>query len=228
MTLLSNRSNALGEWLLARRNRLPLWFFLLTLSALLIARPFWIVPDSLWLNIPCLVVVLGGILVRMLTLGYSPPGSRLQTRGFYALCRHPLEWGSLLIGLGILAYAGVLGWMLTGGVLWGWTIEKVLLAEEKRLRRKFGPAYAEYAASTNALLPVWQNWQPTDTPFSWRRALRIGKRDLLGVMMAMSLISVLKVRVVSFGWSIDPFWLITMAVTVALWLLTWVLQKVMR
>lgn len=228
MTLLSDQSTALGKWLLARRNRLPVWFFCLSALALLVARPFWIVPDSLWLNIPCLAVSLGGILIRMLTVGYTPPGARLQTRGMYAVCRHPLELGSLLIWLGILAYTGVLGWMLSGLLLWGWIIEKVLLAEEKSLRRKFGHAYAEYAADTNALLPRWKRWQRPAERFSLRRALRIGNRDLMGLILSMLLISVLKDRVVSFGWSLDPFWFWTTAGTVILLIICQVIRKIVR
>ena len=124
MTLLSDSSTILGKWLLARRQRLPLWLFLLSILALLIARPFWITPDSLWLNIPCLLVAFGGMVIRMVTVGYTPPGAHFQTRGMYAVCRHPLELGSFLIWLSIFAYTGVLGWMLFGLVLRSWLIEK--------------------------------------------------------------------------------------------------------
>ena len=171
MTLLSDTSSSLGKWLLTRRQRLPLWFFLLSILALLIARPFWIVPDSLWLNIPCLLVAFGGIVIRMLTVGYTPPGAQFQTQGMYAVCRHPLELGSFLIWSGILAYTGVLGWILCGLVLRGWLIEKILTTEETALCHKFGPAYYTYAISTSASRGMGGSCGNAHRSFSLQRLL---------------------------------------------------------
>ena len=228
MTLLSDTSSSLGKWLLTRRQRLPLWFFLLSILALLIARPFWIVPDSLWLNIPCLLVAFGGIVIRMLTVGYTPPGAQFQTQGMYAVCRHPLELGSFLIWSGILAYTGVLGWILCGLVLRGWLIEKILTTEETALCHKFGPAYYTYAISTSAILPLWKAWQTPQERFSWRRALRLFNRDLLGLLLAMLLISIFKGRVVSFGWTLDSFWIWTSAGTLILLFISQIVRKLAR
>ena len=228
MTLLSDSSSTLGKWLLARRRRLPLWFFLLSILALLIARPFWIEPDSLWLNIPCLIVALGGIVIRMVTVGYTPPGAHFQTQGMYAVCRHPLELGSFLIWLSILAYTGVLGWMLCGLVLRSWLVEKILTTEENALCRKFGASYYNYAHSTSALLPCWKAWQTPAERFSWRRALRLFNRDLGSLILAMLLISVFKGRVVFFGWSLDSFWIWTSAGTAILLCLSQIIRKLAR
>ncbi len=228
MTLLSDYSTAQGKWLLARRRQWPLWFFLLSILALIIARPFWIVPDSLWLNIPCLLVSLGGIVIRTITVGYTPPGTHLQTRGMYAVCRHPLELGSFLIWLGILAYTGVLGWMLFGLLGRSWMVEKMLITEETALCRKFGATYKEYAATTSAVLPQWKAWETPDEHFSWRRALRLFNRDLLGLILAMLLISVFKSRVVSFGWDLDPFWFWTSIGTLLLLGISQIVRKIVR
>ncbi len=228
MTLLSDSSTILGKWLLARRQRLPLWLFLLSILALLIARPFWITPDSLWLNIPCLLVAFGGMVIRMVTVGYTPPGAHFQTRGMYAVCRHPLELGSFLIWLSIFAYTGVLGWMLFGLVLRSWLIEKILTTEENALCRKFGADYYNYACSTSAILPLWKAWQTPEERFSWRRALRVFNRDLLGLILAMLLISVFKGRVVSFGWTLDSFWIWTSAGTAILLFISQIVRKLAR
>ena len=228
MTLLSESSTSWGKWLMARRRQLPLWFFLLSLLALIVARPFWIVPDSLWLNIPCLAVSLGGIIIRMLAVGYTPPGARFQSQGMYALCRHPLELGSFLIWLGILAYTGVLGWMLCALLLRGWMVEKILEIEENTLQRKFGSAYTTYAENPNILLPRWKEWTKPEERFSWRRALRLSNRDLMGLILAMMIISVFKDRVVSFGWSLDPFWVWTTIGTAVILIISQIVRKIVH
>lgn len=228
MTLLSDSSTTLGKWLLARRRRLPLWFFGLSILALIIARPFWIVPDSLWLNIPCLAVALGGIIIRMITVGYTPPGARFQTQGMYAVCRHPLELGSLLIWSSILAYTGVFGWMLCALLLRGWMVEKILKTEETALLRKFGTAYLDYAENTNTLLPRWKAWTKPEERFSWRRALRVSNRDLMGLILAMMILSVFKDRVVSFGWTLDAFWIWTTIGTLLILFISQIVRKIVR
>ncbi len=205
---LSEMNAALGGRLCARRGRLPLVWTLLSVLALLFSTPFRITPDSLWLDVPCLLALSAGIVLRALTAGYACPGGGLRTREMYSLCRHPAELGGGLIWLGVFSYTGLAGWTLCALLLYGWSLEKILLAEEAALGERFGAAYGDYAAGSNALLPRWRAWLPSENRFSLSRALARALRDWSGCLPVLLLLSLLKNRMISFGWSVDLFWLL--------------------
>lgn len=104
-------------------------------------------------------IVLFGLLFRIAARGYkaeiSPDGKHLITDGLYALMRHPMYFGTLLIGLGIIL------------VLFEWWAFPLFLIiflliyipqihrEEDRLLRCFGEEYRAYCEKTPKYFPYF-------------------------------------------------------------------------
>lgn len=97
--------------------------------------------------------VLGGLLVRLIATGTIIKDDRLTTEGVYGMVRHPLYLGNTLYGIGLC---------LMGRVAWFWGAFTLLslafhlpasLEEEGYLRRRYGPAYDDYARNVPRFLP---------------------------------------------------------------------------
>ena len=80
------------------------------------------------------------------------PGQPIVTRGPYAVVRHPIYLGVLLLAAGtLLAHPSVATICIAAGLAVGvaWKIP----AEERMLRAAYGESWARYAAGVPALLP---------------------------------------------------------------------------
>jgi protein-S-isoprenylcysteine O-methyltransferase Ste14 len=183
-----------GDWLFRWRSYLPLPVIALLLPALWHFR----YPEGsyslhlLWTSF-CLLVALSGLAVRAMAVGHAPRGTsgrntRLQkadslnTTGLYSVVRHPLYVGNALMWLGVALFPRSL-WMLGVTMLAYWLLyERIMLAEETFLSRKFGAAYDEWAARTPAFIPRLSGWREPALPFCWRTVLRREYSGLLGVI----------------------------------------------
>ena len=94
-----------------------------------------------------------GFLVRLWAAGHVHKNAELAREGPYALVRHPLYTGNLLLGLG---FALASGWIwalpLTALVFFAFYPDAVRY-EDAKLERLFGAPWREWAASTPALVP---------------------------------------------------------------------------
>lgn len=138
--------------------------------------------EETWM-LSCFGLALAGQTLRAYVVGHVPPGTSgrntraqradaLNTTGFYSLCRHPLYLANFIVFVGILLAMQV-WWFVVIGVLAFWIYyERIMAVEEGYLHRKFGQAYAEWAARTPAFLPALGQWQRADRDFSWKMALR--------------------------------------------------------
>lgn len=77
---------------------------------------------------------------------------RLVTSGVYALARHPIYGGLLLLALGWSAYAGSLGTLAAALSLWA-LFELKSRFEERALLARY-PEYARYRAGTRRFVPL--------------------------------------------------------------------------
>ena len=127
---------------------------LLTILFAVIARP---IP---WLLYSATVFVLFGIAIRLWASGFIIKNKELATNGPYALVRHPLYVGNILI---ILAFA------LASGLWWTFLIVVAFLGfyyptaieyEDRKLSTKFESSWQVYAKQTSALLPGLSNRVP--------------------------------------------------------------------
>lgn len=94
-----------------------------------------------------------GMLIRFHASGYVRKNKELATDGPYALMRHPLYTGNILLVVGF-ALAGSLWWNLLIALVFFWFYYPPAIEyEDRKLRRIFGEAWEKWAEHTPALLP---------------------------------------------------------------------------
>jgi protein-S-isoprenylcysteine O-methyltransferase Ste14 len=114
-----------------------------------VARP---IPWALYL---CTVIVVIGVAVRMWASGFILKNEQLATNGPYALVRHPLYSGNILV---VYAFAGA------SGVWWTFVVATAFLLfyyptaieyEDRKLQKIFGDAWLAFGKNTPALVPAF-------------------------------------------------------------------------
>ena len=158
-----------------------------------------------------------GLAIRVLVVGYAAPGTSgrnsrrqrarvLNTTGLYALVRHPLYLGNLLITLawslsthsGAMVLIALLAFMLY--------YERIILTEEAFLIRQFGNTFREWAHVTPTIMPRLAHWSTPDNAICWRTVIRreyLTACLIVGVMIAVHLI---RTHWAAAGSPSDPFW----------------------
>jgi hypothetical protein len=100
-----------------------------------------------------LAVVLTGIFIRSWAAGAIHKTETLTTTGPYALARHPLYIGSLLIAIGFfIIIASPLDVAIIAGTLIPLHVRKAR-REERKLSVKFGEEWQAYCRRTGAFFP---------------------------------------------------------------------------
>ncbi|MBT9537289.1 MAG: lipid A phosphate methyltransferase [Nitrospirae bacterium] len=171
-----------GDWLFKWRSYLPLLILPVVVVALkdfeYLERVFGDTIDDLWQGF-CIIVSLSGLVIRCITVGYVPKetsgrntkrqkAESLNTTGMYSIVRHPLYLGNFFIMLGAASFVEV-WWLTLIFVLSFWLYyERIIIAEEEFLRRKFENVYVDWSGKTPAFLPRFRNWQKPELPFSFK------------------------------------------------------------
>jgi len=192
-----------GNWLFRWRSYLPLVLYVLA-GAVLLWGP---APEeekiSNWdaFEMICLTISLLGLVIRALTIGYTPRGTSgrntaegqvaetLNTRGIYGTVRHPLYLGNFLMWMGLVLYVGSWEFSLLVSLAFWLYYERIMFAEEAFLRRKFGQVYLDWAERTPAFLPRWSGWKPAGVPFSFRNVLKREYNGFFAVFLTFAWIS---------------------------------------
>jgi hypothetical protein len=237
-----------GRWLFRWRSYLPMAMLPLAAWDIWDLGP----PDlcgwpRLVHELSCVAVVLAGLAIRALTVGYAPTGTseratgvvrakELNTSGPYSVVRNPLYLGNLLLFIGSILIAG--SWRLTLVTALAFLIyyERIIAAEEEVLARTFGDIYRDWAAKTPALLPRGAVWIPPAGRFRWGKALRefyavFGAASVMFVLKTYSGL-VLAVKRSGLTWldaaqglRIDPAWGLAFAATGLLFVIMRSLKK---
>jgi protein-S-isoprenylcysteine O-methyltransferase Ste14 len=112
----------------------------------------------------------------------------LNTTGLYSVVRHPLYLANAAIFAGFALATGSFWFVLAGTLAFWIYYERIALAEEEFLLRRFGGEYRAWAAVTPALVPRLAAWQAPALPFCWRTAL---KREYQTVGTALAVFAAL-------------------------------------
>ena len=149
---------------------------------------------ALWLSTPTrdsllwgAAVAIAGELVRIWAAGHLEKGREVTRSGPYGFTRHPLYFGSTLIGIG-LAIASASIWVAVLVLAYlAVTLTAAIRTEEAHLTEKFGAAYPDYRAGRGATV---------ERSFSLDRALRTNReyRAALGVLVVLAVLWI-KLRV---------------------------------
>ena len=126
------------------------------------------------------IVALIGEAIRVWASGHLEKSREVTASGPYAWTRHPLYFGSTLIGIGLaIGAASVTVALLVLGYL-AVTLTAAIRTEEAHLTEKFGAAYPEYRAGRHS---VKRN-------FSLERALRNREyRAAIGVLVVLAVLA---------------------------------------
>jgi protein-S-isoprenylcysteine O-methyltransferase Ste14 len=177
-----------------------------------------------------------GLGIRVLVVGYAAPGTSgrnsrrqrarvLNTTGLYALVRHPLYLGNLLIALGwsLSTHSGAM--VLIALLAFTLYYERIILTEEAFLARQFGSTFREWAHVTPTIVPRLATWSAPDNSICWRTVIRreyLTACLIVGVMIAVHLI---RAHWVAAGANSDPFWWSAAMIDLAVFLtVRWIAQ----
>jgi protein-S-isoprenylcysteine O-methyltransferase Ste14 len=191
-----------GRWLFRYRNHLPLVLVPLVLLALGqaggIESTFGTPTATVW-KILCIAVVLAGLALRCLVVGYCPPGASgrnsqahralsLNRRGAYSMMRNPLYLANFLIIVGEVSLVEV--WWLTLIVVLGFWLyyERIVVAEESFLDSGFGDQYRLWANATPAFIPDPRRWVAPRRAFSLKKVLANESPTLAQIVVVITLI----------------------------------------
>lgn len=104
-----------------------------------------------------MVLALVGMLIRLYASGYIMKNKELAQSGPYALVRHPLYTGNILLVIGF-ALANQSLWALPVAIAFFWFYYPPAIEyEDRKLRGIFGEAWQAWAARTPALVPRLAN-----------------------------------------------------------------------
>ena len=148
--------------------------FVVGAAAFWLARPTW---SSLAAGAP---LAAAGALLRVWAAGHLRKGVEVTRSGPYRRMRHPLYWGSFLMGLGFAAAAAE---PLAAGLVIAYLAVTLLAAsrlEEATLREAFGTEFDEYLRGAG---------RQAERRFSARRMAANGElRALAGFAAALGLL----------------------------------------
>lgn len=172
--LLSESPVMLSLVLLIKRTRTPT---ALLLTLLCVARAFrethgWPLHQPLSALTACGgLMILAGAALRLTALATLKKKEVLATNGIYALCRHPLYLGSMLLAYGYCALMADSFDFLVATAYFTVFYTVTIAWEEVRLAERYGAAHQAYALQTPLLLPFGRL---TACTMSWGHMLRKG------------------------------------------------------
>ncbi len=143
----------------------------------------------------CLGISLFGLLIRILTVGYTPDNTsgrntkggqlaeELNSTGIYSTVRHPLYLGNFFMWLGVAMLTQNTWFIIAFVLFYAFYYERIMYAEEAFLRNKFGQVYLDWAETAPAIIPSFKNHKKAKYPFSIKKVLLKEKNGLWAVFL---------------------------------------------
>lgn len=215
---LSQSSIRIGNWLFVRRGWLPIFLYLVATFAILCSSPDHIYHWSFTEELIYFLVSCLGIAIRSLTIGYTPKNTSgrntkegqvadtLNTLGMYSMIRHPLCVGNFLMWLGLIIYVGVDWYIPLIILVYWWYYEKIVMAEEDFLGRKFGDQYTEWCNRTNAFIPNFKKWEKPQMKFSFGNVIKREYHGAFYLVLSFLFLNVLRNFALGQEEIVSKFW----------------------
>jgi protein-S-isoprenylcysteine O-methyltransferase Ste14 len=231
-----NLGNRFFRW----RSYLPLVMGALFLAALLSYRHPYAAPGAgrAW-QMFCLLISMAGLVIRFFTVGFAPRGTSgrntrgqvaeaLNISGMYSVVRNPLYLGNFIIWLGLALFIKI--WWVILIVILAFTLfyERIIFAEEKFLREKFGEDFLNWAALTPAIMPRWKNWRPPELSFSWKSAIKREYSSWFAAISSFTVIEVIRGSLRVGALDLNKNWLMIFGVSLIIYLTIRTLKKKTR
>jgi protein-S-isoprenylcysteine O-methyltransferase Ste14 len=190
-----------GIWLFKHRSYLPLIVLfigtVLYLRTKIYPETFILegTPYEIYYEMTALFISLIGLFFRAYIVGYTPKNTSgrntteghvadtLYTTGTYSIVRHPLYVGNFLMWCGPAMLTGNF-WFIIAFILFYWVYyERIMFAEEKFLRDKFGDEYLEWSKNVPAFIPKLKAFKKSKLPFSWKKVVKKEKNGLFALFL---------------------------------------------
>ena len=207
-----------GQRLFRHRGSLPTLLLLpVVLAAVADAgRSHWSHRADLVWEIACFLVALSGLAIRVAVSGTVAEGTSgrntsqraddLNTTGAYSLVRHPLYLANFLVGIGLALQPRIWYLPLFVALLSVLYYERVIIAEEAFLEKKFGERFRAWAEAVPIVVPGRSAYVPTLIPFSWRAAVRREFYGTCAIVLIFFLLDVAEDLVHDRRLVLDSFW----------------------
>lgn len=131
-----------------------------------------------------------GMFFRAWSSGYIDKDRELATEGPYSLTRNPLYFGNLLIGIGIAISSNQPVAALVSAVYYLFFFTFLIVIERKRMKKRFGARYEEWARKANIFFPKIKKV----TQFNFNIALYMKNREYRVLFYSLFVIAVLVVK----------------------------------
>lgn len=226
-----------GGWMFRWRSFLPILALVLLIPAMLEFRYFMGSEsgDRLW-DLVCIGISFTGLAIRIITIGYTPAGTsgrnteeqiaeELNTSGIYSIVRHPLYLGNFFMWMGVALFPHHFLTALLVAAVYFIYYERIMLAEEAFLRKKFGAQFETWAARTPAIVPRFRNWQKPSLPFSFRNVLKREYSGFYGIVVAFTALELLGEYEVRHIFYFETEWIIFLSTGTAIYILLRWLKK---
>lgn len=99
------------------------------------------------------LLAVAGMLVRLYASGFIVKNKQLATDGPYALVRHPLYTGNLLLLIGFTFASGQWWALLLSAFFWWFYYPPAIEYEDRKLHRIFGADWEAWSQSVPAVIP---------------------------------------------------------------------------
>jgi protein-S-isoprenylcysteine O-methyltransferase Ste14 len=175
---------AQGLQLFKYRGQIPVLLFIMAIPVIYFSdygtQPNWYLKLMNGCSVLC---VIAGFAVRAFTIGTTPKGTSgrntkeqvaesLNTLGIYSVVRHPLYLGNYLMWIGLIFYCKNIGFVLLVTTMYWLYYERIMMAEEDFIGKKFGKFYDEWSSGVPAFFPKFSNYRAGNVPFSMKSVLR--------------------------------------------------------
>lgn len=226
-----------GGWLFRHRGMAPVPVLILVAVVGIPtgARPWGAGAVEPWQALGLMLCVLG-LGIRWYGIGkaahntsggntHSQVAERLNTTGLYSVVRHPLYLGNALMWAGVALFPGSTVAVLVAVPWFLVHYERVMLAEEAFLLRRFGSDFLRWADRTPALVPDPTLWVAAGVPTDWRRVVRRDYSAVLGFVVVAFGFESLTAGLAGFGWQPTGPWMAFLLAGVSYYVAVRVLRR---
>ncbi len=206
-----------GNFLFKYRGQFPVILFFLSIPFIYLTD-YNSIGNEIQTYFMCVAIVLSviGFLIRFYTIGTTPQGTSgrntkeqvatvLNSTGMYSVLRHPLYLGNYLIWLGIAVTTFNIFFIVIMSFLFWLYYERIMLAEERFLERKFGEIYLNWSKSAPAFIPSLLNFKRSAIPFSIITVLRREYSSVLASIIGFLFIEGFRNYFIAQVWIISDF-----------------------
>lgn len=189
----------IGDFLFKHRSFTPVPLIILVA---ILFKPVNLGENNIVVNVVGLAVSLLGEMIRVMTVGFSFPGTsgretylradHLNSTGIYSVVRNPLYIGNFFMFSGIvIVFANIYAVVMFTVFLVG-QYYFIVLSEENYLKGKYGKKYKEYCSGVRRIIPKLWGYVKNENPFNLKKVIFKEKDGIFNVLMMFLLVLLYK------------------------------------